>query len=353
MPTRETKVKEPVAPVQVPETAQTAVATTAPAEEAQFTLVPRSSNAVANLSDVQELMLADAEEDLGFGKDDVAIPFFRVLQSNSPQVKRQNAKYVIDAEAGQFFNTATQKTFSGDQGLFVVPVHFERQATLWLPRGEGATGGGFVAEIPMAVAEELLKACTKTPKGKDLTPTFTQEQVKGMNPNNTRAVMGLETPKQCELVISAMYYMLIVNKEDPGWNEPVAFPLTSTQMKKSRTWNALIKNARLPNPNGVGTYRPAMFAYCYKLTTVPENNVHGDWMGVRILQDQPLLKYENGEPREQFAGAASLYLAARDFKALVASGKVRTIPDDDGGVDDGGSMGPETTLAEGEEKPPF
>lgn len=321
-------------------------------EVASFAIAPRSAGALVSMEEIGTLLVQDAEEDLGFGKDDVAIPFMRVLQSNSPQVKRQNAKYVEDAEAGQFFNTATQRTFDGDKGLYVVPVHFERQATLWLPRGEGGGGGGFVAQIPMAVAEELLPKTHKSPKGKDLTPPFTEAHVRSMDPSNTRAIIGLDTAKECELVISAMYYLLVINKEDPGWNEPVAFPLTSTQMKKSRTWNALIKNARLPNPNGPGTYRPAMFGFCYKLTTVPEQNVHGDWMGVRILQDQPLIKYENGVPTEQFPGAASIYLAARDFKDLVAQGKVKTIPDDDMEVthaDDGGNMGGEDP----DEKPPF
>jgi hypothetical protein len=336
-----------------PATEQEVVTGTTPAavmqdEVAEFAIVPRSGGAVVNMEDVSNLMIADAEEDLGFGKDDVAIPFFRVLQSNSPQVKRQNGKFVEGAEAGQFFNSATQKVYSGDAGLFVVPVHFERQATLWLPRGEGGSGGGFVASIPMAVAEELLPKTHKSPKGKDLTPAFTEAQVRSMDPNNTRPIIGLDTAKECELVISAMYYMMVIDKDDPTHVEPVAFPLTSTQMKKSRTWNALIKNARLPNPGGFGTYRPAMFGYCYKLTTVPEQNVHGDWMGVRILQDQALIKYENGVPVEQFPGAASIYLAARDFKSLVAQGKVKTIPDDDMVTEVEGGAG-----GDDDEKPPF
>lgn len=350
---RATKEEAPAAPTAGPvKFMEAPEAPVAGEETAQFAIVPRSAGAVVSLDEIQSMMTADAEEDLGFGKDDVAIPFMRILQSNSPQVKRQNGKYVEGAEAGQFFNSATQRTYSGDAGLYVVPVHFERQATLWLPRGEGGGGGGFVAQIPLSVAEEILKVTTKTPKGKDLTPKFSEAQVKGMNPGNTRAIIGLETPKECELVISAMYYILVINKEDPGWNEPVAFPLTSTQMKKSRTWNALIKNARLPNPGGIGSYRPAMFGYCYKLTTVPEQNSQGDWMGVRILQDQALIKYENGVPTEQFPGAASIYLAARDFKDLVAQGKVKTIQDDETevtfepGGDDGGG-------GDDEVKPPF
>lgn len=284
--------------------------------------VPSSAGAVATLADVQTLMLEDAEEDLGFEKGDVAIPFLRILQSNSPQVKKQNAKYVIDAEAGMFFNTATNDIYSGEKGIYIVPVLFKRQATLWLPRDSNAQGGGFVAEVPLDLAEAMLKQCHKSDKGKDLTPPLSSEAVAKLNPGG-RIPPGFEKgPQECELVISALYYVLIVDPETPGAFVPVAFPLTSTQLKKSRTWNAIINNARLPNPSGPGAYRPAMFAFAYKLTTVPESNAKGDWMGVRIMQHQPLIKYIDGTPQEVFPGGAQIYLAARDFKTLVQEGKV-------------------------------
>ena len=307
-------------------------------------VVPKNAGAVANLEDIQNMMLADSEEDLGFEKGDVAIPFFRVLQSNSPQVKRQNAKYVEDAEAGMFFNTATNDIYSGDSkdgGVLVVPVYFTKQATLWLPRGEGNTGGGFAGEIPMDEAMELLKTCTKNAKNKDITPP--------------RQVMNMEQPQRLELTISAMYYILIINKSGDAMFETVAFPLTSTQMKKARTWNAIIKNSRLPNPGGVGSYRPAMFAYAYRLTTVPESNQHGDWMGVRIAQDTALIKYVDGKPQEMFSGAAQYYLAAREFAELVKTGKAKAKLDEGyeemGGGDqvDGGSGDSDVE----EDKPPF
>src|SRR4051812_27693664 len=72
-------------------------------------IVPRGTTAVASLEDVGALMLEDAEQELGFEKGDVALPFMRVLQSNSPQVKPKNAKYIDGAQEGFFFNSATNK----------------------------------------------------------------------------------------------------------------------------------------------------------------------------------------------------------------------------------------------------
>lgn len=278
-------------------------------------VIPKSSSAVATLDDVSALMQEDAQEDLGFEKGDVALPFFRVLQSNSPQAKKQNPKYVEGAEAGSLFNTATNAVYDGMVGLSLIPVHFQRQATLWLPR-EGPSGGGFVREVPIPEAEALLKTCTKNEKGKDM------------------------TADGFELVFAAMYYCLTFNKVTPDTFEAIAFPLTSTQLKKARAWNAVIANMRLPNANGVGSYRPPMYGVVYTLTTIPESNNKGEWMGVKIVKDVPLLSHVNGTPTESFPGAAQLYLAARDFKALVGRGNVKLKTEDmreEGGAADVGS----------------
>lgn len=292
-------------------------------EATDVAIVSPKKSALVTMADLQSIALADAEEDLNFTKDDVAIPFLRVLQSNSPQVKKQNAKYVVGAEAGLFFNTATNRLW---ETVYAIPVWFARQATLWLPRGEGG-GGGFVAELPLDRAMELLKQCERNDKNKDITPPIKMGNMQKAEP--------------LELSIAGMYYLVVFNPEDPGEFETLAFPLTSTQMKKAKMWNALIKNARLPNPHGGSSYRPAMYGYAYKLTTVPENNTKGDWMGVKITAWAPLLAAPAaGQPlEEKFPGAASLYMAARDFEDLVKTGKVvaKAVEVED----DGGSMGSE------------
>lgn len=292
-------------------------------------VVPRGTTAVANLDDVQSLMLEDAEQNLGFEKGDVALPFMRVLQSNSPQVKPKNAKYIDDAQEGTFFNTATSRIYDGDLGILTVPVFFEKQATLWTPRGAEGTGG-FVAQLPVADALELLKLCTKNAKNKDITPADLKGPAGSINPD-----WGGK-----ELTIAALYYLLVFTSKDDAANfEPVAYPFTSTQMKKSRSWNAIMQNSRLPHPAGTGSYRAPMHGFVYHMTTIPESNAQGEWMGVKIKQDVPLLKYEGGKTVESFPGAANLFMAARDFRQAVASGKVKAqAAEDDSivGTEEGG-----------------
>jgi hypothetical protein len=294
-------------------------------------IVPRSTTAVKTLDDVQELMLADADEEMGFEKGDVALPFLRVLQSNSPQVKVKNPKYIDGATEGSFFNTATNRIYDGDEGIYVVPVYFEKQATLWTPRGGDGGGGGFVSQLPVADALELLKRCTKNEKKKDITPADLKGPPGSINPD-----WGSK-----ELTLAALYYLLVFkSKDDAGSFEPVAYPFTSTQMKKSRQWNAIMQNSRLPHPSGTGSYRAPMHGFVYHLTTIPEANAQGEWMGVKIKQDTPLLKYEAGKPVESFPGAANLFMAARDFREAAAAGRVKAKAEE--GYDDieaGGSPG--------------
>lgn len=307
------KQSAPATPAAQPveETTKTGTAAVIPESEASAVAAPKKKGALATLADLGAMAMDDAEQDLGFKKGDVALPFFRILQSNSPQVKRQNAKFVEGAEAGMFYNTATNQIYPGmPPGIEVIPVHFTRQATLWIPRKQdqqqGPSGGGFVRELPLAEALELLKSCTKNDKKKDITPA------------DYKSPQG-ENNGGLELVIAAMYYMMIVDRENRLF-ENVAYPLTSTQLKKSRAWNALIQNARVKGPQGL--FRPAMFGMTYNLTTVPEQNTSGDWMGVKVVKGSPLLEYKDGQWAEGFPGAATFYQAAKELQALVQEGRV-------------------------------
>lgn len=333
------KKHEPVAEVEVPNDSDSALATgladavaTATAapvvveetvaeetvvESTAVAIIPEGSHAVATLADVGALMEEDAAHvDHGFEKQDIAIPFMRVLQSNSPQATPKQPTYVDGAESGMFFNTATSEVYDGE-GLEVIPISFIRQATLWWPRLTGGPNGakGFVREVPIPEAQELLKKCTKNDKGKDVTPDGQ------------------------ELVFAAMYYIMVLREKSatPQY-DLVAFPLTSTQLKKARMWNALIMGARLPNGSGVGTFNPKMFGFTYRISTVPESNAKGTWMGVKIERGQPLLVFKDGNPAEGFPGGAQLYLAARDLEKLVSTGKVKVKQEELRGDDDGGSM---------------
>ena len=50
-------------------------------------------------------------------KDDLALPFLKLLQTGSDETKKKHANYVEGAEAGMFYNTVTKKLYNGEKVL--------------------------------------------------------------------------------------------------------------------------------------------------------------------------------------------------------------------------------------------
>ena len=72
------------------------------------------------------------EADAGKGtqnitQEDLALPFLKVLGQLSPEVNKQNAKFITGAEPGMIVNTVTKELHDGAKGINVIPVHYERQ----------------------------------------------------------------------------------------------------------------------------------------------------------------------------------------------------------------------------------
>lgn len=77
----------------------------------------------------------------GQSNEDIAMPFIGILQSLSPEVTDGDPKFMRDAKVGDLINTVTQQRYSGDKGVFVVPVLTKHVYVEWVPRNKG---GGFV-----------------------------------------------------------------------------------------------------------------------------------------------------------------------------------------------------------------
>lgn len=236
--------------------------------------------AVGDVIDFQTL-LADSQEDKGFRREDVAVPFIKVLQSLSPELKKQNAKYVEGAEEGDFYNTVTGRLYKGGKGIVVVPAAFLPSYIEWRPRD---SGGGIVKDH--GTDGSVLARCTRNEKKK------------------------LVTPEGNHLVQSGSYYIYVIDESHAP--EQAVLNLYGSQLKKSKAWNALIAQLTVETPQG---RIPAPFMYqSYKLITVPEQNDQGAWMGVKISYHMPTVEL----------GGAELYNMAKKFRELVKTGKVKT-----------------------------
>src|SRR4051812_45080055 len=77
----------------------------------------------------QQALMEEASEEAKpqFAQDDLAIPFLRVLQDLSPQVKKKDEAYVEGAEVGMFYESATKQLWEGEEeGILVIPVYHEQ-----------------------------------------------------------------------------------------------------------------------------------------------------------------------------------------------------------------------------------
>lgn len=177
-------------------------------------------------------------------RESFAIPFLQVLQKMSPQLDRNHASYIKNAKEGDFFNTATQDVYDGEEGILVIPVRFKRSYTSWIIREKG---GGFKGEYP--TDDPVVRTTTEDTKGRQILP-------------NT----------DIQLVDTRLHGVLLLNG-DVG--QPALMSLTSTQLKKSKRWNT--QQDELSKSDGM-----PIFAHVYKIITVPESNDKGSWMGILV-----------------------------------------------------------------------
>ena len=67
--------------------------------------VTKKSN--TNVSNILDDILETAGEGVDYETSELQIPFIRVIQALSPQIKKSDAAFIKGAEQGDLFNTVT------------------------------------------------------------------------------------------------------------------------------------------------------------------------------------------------------------------------------------------------------
>ena len=217
------------------------------------------------------LATLDFVSDSGMGlenvdKQDLALPFLKLLQSGSDETKKKHAKYVEGAEAGMFYNTVTKKLYNGEKGIEVIPVFYKMTYPEWAPfeKREGR------------------------PIHNDRGP-----DVMGKVKQNDRNKDMLDNGNE---IIKTANYFVIINGERP---EKALLTMKSTGLKTSRQWNSLMED-EFENDPKTGKAVPApMFSRVYKLNSVEQTGSF-TWHTYNV---NLLKKVDN----------AGLYQMARDF----------------------------------------
>lgn len=209
-----------------------------------------------------------AESGAGFDgvrPDDLPIPFLVILQKGSPEVDRGHPQYVLKgikgAKQGDVMNTLTRELFDTSEGpLQFVPCTFMKMFVEWTDR---AKGGGIVQSH---MDPAILSRTRRNEKGQDVLA----------NGN---------------IIMTTAYFFGLHIRED-GERVRAVIGMTSTQLKKARQWLSVATSIRFEGAQG--KYTPPFYSHIYNLTTVPESNQKGNWMGWKIeiagpIADQPLL----------------------------------------------------------------
>lgn len=253
-----------------------------------------AANVPATLADdMMDMIAADAGAGQDFEADDLTIPRFGIIQSLSPQRKKQDANYIEGAEEGQFFNNLSKRLYAGDEGLIVIPVQFQKSFLEW-GKDRGKNKGPVKNHGKDSTAFD---AATTNDKGKK------------------------ETAEGNIIQPTAEYFVFVV---DPVTGEvsPGVMSMASVFLKQAKRWNSMINQIRVKNPKTGASIEPPIFYMAYKFTTVPESNDNGSWFRQEIAPYKNIFELPDGK---------ALYERAKAFRESIMKGAVKVAaPEDDG-----------------------
>ena len=214
----------------------------------------------------------------GLTNDDLATPRLKILMNGSEELE-VNEKL----KPGQIYNTVTGEAFDGKEGIIVVPCAYQRQYIEWEERG---TGSGAPVNI-YDVNSDILQKTTRNSKNKD----------------------ELENGNYIETTVN---HFVMLKDSKYKTITPALITMKSTQLKKSRRWNSMMKTLRVEGSNG--PFNPAMFSHEYKLTVTKEKNDQGTWYGWNVERVGPV-------------SDLNIYKDAKEFAQSVKSGIVQAKPE--------------------------
>jgi len=177
------------------------------------------------------LKKGDARGNEQVDSNDIMLPRIGIIQAISPQLKKNDPKYIAGAEQGRLYNTLTDELY-GDEGILFVPVLFRKE---WIAFKDREKGGGFKGAWPFS---EEVRARTE--------------------------IEAMEDGDDVELMESHSHIGFVV-KPDGGLDQAI-IACTKSAIKFSRKLNSLV------TMSGVDR-----FAKAYTVSTVEASSAKGDY----------------------------------------------------------------------------
>ena len=232
-------------------------------------------------AELMDDIVATAGEGVDYDTSELQIPFIRVIQALSPQIKKSDPAFIKDAGQGDAFNTVTGQFWSGEDGITVIPCFQETKYLEFIPLDQG---GGFVGERKV-----------------------TDPDLANTERNGAKEIL----PNGNELVKSDQHYCIIVGED--GMHQPAIVDMKSTQLKVSRRWKTQIAMQKVKDSKGQ-MRTPALYATMWKLSTTEESNQMGTWYNWQV-------------EKVGFIQDKAMFDEAKSFRESIAKGEVKAAAD--------------------------
>lgn len=262
---------------------------------------------LATEADMLKMMEQDAGKGVSTAMEDNVVPLVYILQALSPQVVKNDPKYVKGATPGSIWFRGTKTVIDGDEGILVQPVFFSKCVIEWRP-----DRGGFVSRHNVDDPKDIPGARQiKNPK----------------DPSKTKWISKDDN----DLVSTREHVVLVHDVLDKP--TPFVIPMSGSQHSSSRNWMGLMNSKQVP-----GTDKTApSFAYLYRMKIEARTDGKNNWFGWAI---EDAGGEDGGEP--MLVQDVAAYKLARkiegDFMKGVMRAEVADAPDEGGDGTAGGEI---------------
>lgn len=276
-------------------------------QEPSKALAPAQSTALATSASLDALAGFSQAGMSNLSMRDLIMPRIGIIQSLSPQLKKNKPEYIAGAEEGMMFNAATRQLM---KAMRFLPVLHRIHYIEWKPNR-----GGFVAdhgdspEIEHDVVRKDEKGFEFLPNGNIIsrTPTLYGLNVEFTALDDSRVDAGLE-------------YAII--------------PCPRTLGRSSRALMSLATR-RIAHPER-GAFVPPLFYRAYELTGQEVDNGENSWFIYGIDEGPTVLDMNEGAT----VLPANAFEEATKFLRMLESGEIKASAEHfDTGEDAGGSGG--------------
>jgi len=194
--------------------------------------------------------LAQEMDNAGFedmGLDTMAIPFIRIVQELSPQMRKNKPEYNPDAEEGMFVNTVSGKLY--ESPIRVIIGKFQRTFLEW------GTSRGDLKGVHSPESIETRSDLMRNEKNRLIDPATGHQ-----------------------FMDCYSYYVVNVDDMEEG---VCLITCTSTNIKEARKLNRNLMHTILPNSNK----RALPYFMVWEVSSVDMSNEQGEWKGISFKFD--------------------------------------------------------------------